>query len=62
MISIIVRKFMIYTLERKTGFLFEKRTEMYRGSIEGASQKKILYGAKSAWQAWALLKLDRHGV
>lgn len=51
-----------YTLERKTRFLLEKQTKMYKRYILGVSQKKISYGAKSDWLAWTLLKLERRGV
>lgn len=33
-------------LERQVRFIFEKRTELYKQYCSGASEKKIVHGAK----------------
>jgi hypothetical protein len=53
---------MINTLEYKIHFLSEKRTETYKWYVEGASQMKSGFGAKSGLQDQAWLGLGRRGV
>lgn len=53
---------MVYTLECNTRFFFEKRTEPYEWYVEGASEKKIVCGAKNSWRGQAWLELERSGV
>ena len=56
------KKLMIYALECQMRFLAEKRTKSYIWYVEGASQEKIVAGAKNAWQDRALLELERCGA
>jgi hypothetical protein len=56
------KNLMIYALECQIRFLAEKRTESYKWYGVGASQEKIVCGAKNAWQGRALPGLERRGA
>ncbi len=43
-------------------FLIEKRTEMYNRYIDGVSEMKNVFGAKSGLQGRAWLGLERRGA
>jgi hypothetical protein len=49
-------------LEHQVRFLFEKRTEAYMKYAEGASQKKIVHGAKKPAEFLALLESRLAGM
>lgn len=50
--------FTIATLEQQVRFIFKKRTEAYIKYGDGASQKKIVHGAKNHKADQALLELN----